>query len=177
MLPDRVSNPGPLTYELGALPIALHGPALRYRKFRVCCICTFCLYLRTSSTIFATLKVTSESKFYTWLHLCATRKTQNDIRRRSLSIKSVKYKKKWRIKDNNFNVICKKKNYTLVSNSEWNIKFLVGNLLEPHFRQKTFTLALGLFCLHWKPTLNFIYLQSKTLFLDNSLQWLTPNAQ
>ena len=26
MLPDRVSNPGPLTYEAGALPIALHGP-------------------------------------------------------------------------------------------------------------------------------------------------------
>ena len=28
MLPDRVSNPGPLTYELGALPIVLRGPAL-----------------------------------------------------------------------------------------------------------------------------------------------------
>ena len=27
MLPDRVSNPGPLTYVSGALPIALHGPA------------------------------------------------------------------------------------------------------------------------------------------------------
>ena len=27
MLPDRVSNPGPLTYESGALPIALQGPA------------------------------------------------------------------------------------------------------------------------------------------------------
>ena len=25
MLPDRVSNPGPLTYESGALPIALCG--------------------------------------------------------------------------------------------------------------------------------------------------------
>ena len=29
MLPDRVSNPGPLTYESGALPIALCGPASR----------------------------------------------------------------------------------------------------------------------------------------------------
>ena len=29
MLPDRVSNPGPLTYESGALPIALRGPAHR----------------------------------------------------------------------------------------------------------------------------------------------------
>ena len=30
MLPDRVSNPGPLTYESGALPIALRGPALSF---------------------------------------------------------------------------------------------------------------------------------------------------
>ena len=30
MLPDRVSNPGPLTYESGALPIALRGPAVIY---------------------------------------------------------------------------------------------------------------------------------------------------
>ena len=27
MLPDRVSNPGLLVYESGALPIALRGPA------------------------------------------------------------------------------------------------------------------------------------------------------
>ena len=27
MLPDRVSNPGPLTYESGALTIALRDPA------------------------------------------------------------------------------------------------------------------------------------------------------
>ena len=27
MMPDWVSNPGPLTYESGALPIALRGPA------------------------------------------------------------------------------------------------------------------------------------------------------
>ena len=27
MLPDSVSNPGPLTYKSGDLPIALHGPA------------------------------------------------------------------------------------------------------------------------------------------------------
>ena len=30
MLPDRVLNPGPLTYESGALPIALRGPAYFY---------------------------------------------------------------------------------------------------------------------------------------------------
>ena len=29
MLPDRVLNPGPLTYESGALPIALRSPAYR----------------------------------------------------------------------------------------------------------------------------------------------------
>ena len=28
MWPDRVSNPGPPTYESGALPIALRGPAI-----------------------------------------------------------------------------------------------------------------------------------------------------
>ena len=32
MLPDRVSNPGPLTYESGALPIALRGPVSKLRK-------------------------------------------------------------------------------------------------------------------------------------------------
>ena len=32
MLPDRVSNPGPLTYESGALPIALRGPATLRRN-------------------------------------------------------------------------------------------------------------------------------------------------
>ena len=41
MLPDRVSNPGPLTYESGALPIALRGPAL---------VCAYCV---CSSHIFA----------------------------------------------------------------------------------------------------------------------------
>ena len=35
MLPDRVSNPGPLTYESGALPIALRGPALGEWTFKV----------------------------------------------------------------------------------------------------------------------------------------------
>ena len=35
MLPDRVSNPGPLTYESGALPTALRGPA---RSGKIACI-------------------------------------------------------------------------------------------------------------------------------------------
>ena len=60
MLPDRVSNPGPLTYESGALPIALRGPAVggkvlteskfsSYRKARshdlpvTCCSIIQCL--------------------------------------------------------------------------------------------------------------------------------------
>ena len=33
MLPGRVSNPGPLTYESGALPIALRGPATKIAEF------------------------------------------------------------------------------------------------------------------------------------------------
>ena len=32
MLPDRVSNLGPLTYESGALPIALRGPAVNPKQ-------------------------------------------------------------------------------------------------------------------------------------------------
>ena len=30
MWPDRVSNPGPLTYESGDLPTALRGPGMEY---------------------------------------------------------------------------------------------------------------------------------------------------
>ena len=35
MLPDRVSNPGPLTYESGALPIALRGPVSHFVELAV----------------------------------------------------------------------------------------------------------------------------------------------
>ena len=46
MLPDRVSNPGSLTYESGVLPIALRGPA---------CVCArvmiFGIYLHMDKTI------------------------------------------------------------------------------------------------------------------------------
>ena len=40
MLPDRVSNPGPLTYESGALPIALRSPAIN------CLYMTALLYIK-----------------------------------------------------------------------------------------------------------------------------------
>ena len=36
MWPEGVSNPGPLTYESGALPTALHGPADQLDKERIC---------------------------------------------------------------------------------------------------------------------------------------------
>ena len=42
MLPDRVSNPGPLTYESGALRIALRGPAkIKGKKFKVSSAASF----------------------------------------------------------------------------------------------------------------------------------------
>ena len=43
MLPDRVSNPGPLTYESGAPPIALRGPADpdQIAPIRVYTVCQF----------------------------------------------------------------------------------------------------------------------------------------
>ena len=36
MLPDRVSNPGPLTYESGALQIALRGPQTNEKQIQFC---------------------------------------------------------------------------------------------------------------------------------------------
>ena len=46
MLPDRVSNPGPLTYESGALPIALRGPAkVQYMFVLLCSNVMFRLYI------------------------------------------------------------------------------------------------------------------------------------
>ena len=36
MLPDWASNPGPLTYESGALPIALRGQAETTPSFSFC---------------------------------------------------------------------------------------------------------------------------------------------
>ena len=35
MMPDRVTNPGPLTYESGALPTALRGPASDHVTFLI----------------------------------------------------------------------------------------------------------------------------------------------
>ena len=43
MLPDRVSNPGPLTYESGALPIALRGPA--------CVVILFLFFLKNKNAL------------------------------------------------------------------------------------------------------------------------------
>ena len=44
MLPDRVSNPGPLTYESGVLPIALRGPAVKPMTFRFIHISVFTIF-------------------------------------------------------------------------------------------------------------------------------------
>ena len=52
MLPDRVSNLGPLTYEAGALPIAPRGPAVRigsYQHLAIIQILTFCRYFKEDS--------------------------------------------------------------------------------------------------------------------------------
>ena len=49
MLPDRVSNPGPLTYESGALPIALRGPACFINKERNACISWILVYCSIKS--------------------------------------------------------------------------------------------------------------------------------
>ena len=51
MLPDRVSNPGPLTYESGALPIALRGSAITGWRSTVKWIYTFTDSCPTTSDI------------------------------------------------------------------------------------------------------------------------------
>ena len=48
MLPDRVSNPGPLTYELGALPIALRSPAINKFYLSVPYVVTLGLLIRVN---------------------------------------------------------------------------------------------------------------------------------
>ena len=45
MLPDRVSNPGPLNYESGALPIALRGPAKLEEHGIHCLPCCYINYV------------------------------------------------------------------------------------------------------------------------------------
>ena len=45
MWPDRVSNPGPLTYEPGALPTSPCGPALDEDREREVVFCgAFCFF-------------------------------------------------------------------------------------------------------------------------------------
>ena len=51
MLPDRVSNPGPLTYESGALPIALRGPALSRSNLSLDWVGFFVFFRRTRKVI------------------------------------------------------------------------------------------------------------------------------
>ena len=57
MLPDRVSNPGPLTYESGALPIALRGPAQLIsasikHKYAILLVSFCCILLLPCSIIY-----------------------------------------------------------------------------------------------------------------------------
>ena len=48
MWPDRVSIPGPLTYESGALPTALRGPALEPLKFDCIRFILICIIKKSS---------------------------------------------------------------------------------------------------------------------------------
>ena len=58
MLPDRVSNLGPLTYESGALPIALRGPAfIPTNSLLLSKGCFLLLLLKTRTCTEYTLKI------------------------------------------------------------------------------------------------------------------------
>ena len=64
MLPDRVSNPGPLTYESGALPIALRGPAAIFCGFRgPSGLKTTCFKFKTSMTFYKDLDLCTHNVF------------------------------------------------------------------------------------------------------------------
>ena len=60
MWPDRVSNPGPLTYESGALPTALHGPA-KFQEQRLKYGRVFCMYSRTNRSFLVPISGNSKS--------------------------------------------------------------------------------------------------------------------
>ena len=66
MLPDRVSNPGPLTYESGALPIALRGPTLyRMRMLGYCNVYQWTILKRTSPEVKCLHLTSSKHEMYT----------------------------------------------------------------------------------------------------------------
>ena len=79
MLPDRVSNPGPLTYESGTLPIALRGPALTYET-------EFVLFLAVLEILSCPWTETAHMRHYMKRQLFTNvpyaryRKTPNDVR-------------------------------------------------------------------------------------------------
>ena len=70
MLPDRVSNPGPLTYESGVLPIALRGPAVAR-----CYLWLFMLYIniKIGKKKLLNVRLTGDHLYgkllFTWLSL------------------------------------------------------------------------------------------------------------
>ena len=81
MLPDRVSNPGPLTYESGALPIALRGPAVAWRSD----ICTYVHVWRASTYFYlssaaAQKEITSQNDSYLVI-FCLQKHTTLEVRR------------------------------------------------------------------------------------------------
>ena len=52
MWPDRVSNPGPLTYESGALPTTVRGPAALVGKFHLSELKMVCILLHGQTIAF-----------------------------------------------------------------------------------------------------------------------------
>ena len=64
MWPDRVSNPGPLTYESGALPTALRGPAglTEQRLFELCYWLQLLCNIGYGTCVFKFLYIPIESK-------------------------------------------------------------------------------------------------------------------
>ena len=79
MLPDRVSDPGPLTYESGALPIALRGPA-QYKNEnhpKLCQIYNYEICSKGPKNEFETAVVSEPSVFEPLKFYCIMQSCQN----------------------------------------------------------------------------------------------------
>ena len=67
MWPDQVSNPGPLTYESGALPTVLRGPACQRTMRATVCIIKYCVELgMTPGQTIQTHQNVSRVLIYKW---------------------------------------------------------------------------------------------------------------
>ena len=88
MVRGRVSNPGPLTYESGALPIALRGPALTmlvnaqtsWGSLHINCFIIYLLTALSSSFVSVGNCQSTRSQFSTRISIMLRRNNHGDVK-------------------------------------------------------------------------------------------------